>query len=202
MERLLEALQRLSAGEVAIPTTLLWDVAFWFGLFLAFLGALILVQALRARHWVADVVASLTIPFWMLLGVMAGLALAGIGGMYLIQQLGWLQRWHFSEWPRGVHYLILSLLGVVVVLALITVLVLFLVWWERKVSGHIQNRYGPTETGWYGLLQTLADGIKLLNKEDIIPAGADPILFTLAPCVILAASFGLYAALPLSESLV
>ncbi|GBC84002.1 NADH-quinone oxidoreductase subunit H [bacterium HR11] len=202
MERLLETLQRMATGEAAIPSALVWDIVFWFGLFLAFLGGLILVQAFRGRNWVADVVASLTVPLMMLLGVMAGLALVGIGGAYLLQRWGLLQRWRFAEWPRGVHYLILSLLGVVVVLVLITVLVLFLVWWERKISGHIQNRYGPTETGWYGLLQTLADGIKLLNKEDIIPAGADPILFTLAPCVIVAASFGLYAALPFSESLV
>ncbi len=202
MERLLEALRRLGTGEASIPASLVGDVVFWFGLFLVFLGALVLVQALRGRSWVADVVASLTVPLFMLLGVMAGLTLVGIGGAYGIQRWGLLQRWHFAEWPRGVHYLILSLLAVVVVLVLITVLVLFLVWWERKISGHIQNRYGPTETGWYGLLQTLADGIKLLNKEDIIPAGADPILFTLAPCVIVAASFGLYAALPFSESLV
>jgi NADH-quinone oxidoreductase subunit H len=202
MERLLEALQRLGTGEATVPSALVGEVVFWFGLFLIFLGGLILVQALRGRNWVADVVASLTVPLFMLLGVMAGLALVGLGGVYLVQRWGLLQRWHFAAWPRGIHYLLVSALAVVVVLVLITVLVLFLVWWERKISGHIQNRYGPTETGWYGLLQTLADGVKLLNKEDIIPAGADPILFTLAPCVIVAASFGLYAALPFSETLV
>ncbi|MGN6180529.1 MAG: NADH-quinone oxidoreductase subunit H, partial [Mucilaginibacter sp.] len=58
---------------------------------------------------------------------------------------------------------------------------LFAVYAERKVSAFIQDRLGPTETGKFGLLQTLADGIKLIQKELIIPGAADKILFMMAP---------------------
>ena len=109
----------------------------------------------------------------------------------------------FAAWPISIRYLIVSLILATIVILFVSVLVLFLVWWERKVAGRIQNRYGPTETGGkFGWLQTLADGMKLIVKEDIIPAGADPILFTLAPCIILGSSLALYAAVPFSEKLV
>ncbi len=60
------------------------------------------------------------------------------------------------------------------------------VWWERKVSGRIQLRFGPQETGPFGLAQTLADTVKLILKEDITPARADVRLFRVAPFVVFA----------------
>src|SRR5215212_7138592 len=70
---------------------------------------------------------------------------------------------------------IFALLGVFLTLfALISVL-------ERKILGRIQNRYGPNRVGPFGLLQPLADGIKLLIKEDIVPARADQLVHFLAP---------------------
>lgn len=74
--------------------------------------------------------------------------------------------------------------GLIIVLGFSQLNALFLVWLERKVAGHIQLRPGPMEVGPHGLLQTIADGIKLVGKEIIIPAKADPKLFLLAPVLV------------------
>ncbi len=73
---------------------------------------------------------------------------------------------------------------------------LFGVYAERKVSAFIQDRLGPTETGKFGSLQTLADMLKLIQKEFITPAAADKVLFVLAPVIIFVAVFLGFAALP------
>jgi NADH-quinone oxidoreductase subunit H len=80
---------------------------------------------------------------------------------------------------------------------------IFSVWLERKVSGRIQDRLGPTRVGGkFGWLQTLADGMKLLVKEDIIPAEADHLLFRFGPYIALAGSFTAFLALPFSVAVV
>ena len=79
---------------------------------------------------------------------------------------------------------------------------LFGVYAERKVSAFIQDRLGPTETGKFGLLQTLADVIKLLIKEPIIPAAADKVLFMIAPGLIFIAVYLGFAAIPWSGGVV
>jgi NADH-quinone oxidoreductase subunit H len=91
-----------------------------------------------------------------------------------------------------------ALLAVGVCVALISVNTMFCVWMERKVAGHIQCRYGPMYVGWHGWLQSIADGIKLLVKEDIVPRGSDHILFVLAPAIALAGILGAMAAYPFS----
>lgn len=57
----------------------------------------------------------------------------------------------------------------------------YMTWFERKVLARLQDRLGPTRTGPFGLLQPLADGVKLLSKEDIVPASADRLMFLIAP---------------------
>src|SRR3954453_8953845 len=80
---------------------------------------------------------------------------------------------------------------------------IFSVWLERKVSGRIQDRLGPTRVGGkFGWLQTLADGMKLLVKEDIIPASADQMLFRVGPYIAVAGSFLAFLALPYGNGVV
>ena len=75
---------------------------------------------------------------------------------------------------------------VAVLISILLLLPLPMTWVERKIAGHIQQRLGPMRVGWHGLLQPVADGIKLLTKEDHIPAEADRFLFKLAPILALA----------------
>ena len=94
-----------------------------------------------------------------------------------------------------------ALYGVVIVLCLLTT-VAFGVWFERKFAGRMQSRLGPTRVGPYGLLQSFADIIKLLQKEDIIPADADGSLFTLAPVLAALCALGAAAVVPFSPTVI
>jgi len=66
-----------------------------------------------------------------------------------------------------------ALIGIVAVLAFVTVNALALTWLERKVAGHMQRRIGPKEVGPYGVLQPIADAVKLLGKEILTPRDVD-----------------------------
>lgn len=93
-------------------------------------------------------------------------------------------------------------LGVGGVVFLVTQLPIFLIWFERKVAAHVQDRLGPMRVGWHGVLQSFADGIKLLFKEDIIPEGADRPLFKLAPILVIMGAFAAFAVVPWGDGLV
>ncbi|MGL5880495.1 MAG: NADH-quinone oxidoreductase subunit NuoH, partial [Xenococcaceae cyanobacterium] len=83
-----------------------------------------------------------------------------------------------------------------------TVGVLVVVWLERKISAAAQQRIGPEYAGPLGVLQPVADGLKLVFKEDIIPAKADPWLFTLGPIIVVIPVFLSYLIVPFGQNLV
>ncbi len=85
--------------------------------------------------------------------------------------------------------------------AVVPLLPLVLVLAERKVAARFQNRTGPMRVGPWGTLQTLADGIKLIFKEDYIPPQGDKLLFLLAPYIIFACSFAVFAAIPFGQGI-
>jgi NADH-quinone oxidoreductase subunit H len=73
---------------------------------------------------------------------------------------------------------------------------------ERRIAARMMSRVGPNRVGPQGLLQFLADGLKLIMKEDLSPAGCDPVLFRIAPYLVFAGMLGTFAALPFSARLV
>jgi len=98
--------------------------------------------------------------------------------------------------------LISLIAAALIVFAFLAVTALFLVWWERKVSAHIQQRFGPMRTGWHGWLQTIIDMLKLIQKEDITPATADRPVFFWAPIIALTAAFAAYVVIPFGKGLI
>ncbi len=100
----------------------------------------------------------------------------------------------------GIHWLD-AIIRVVILTLFMTFVVMFLTWLERKVAGRIQQRLGPTRTGPMGLLQPFADAGKLLTKEDLRPATADPWLFQLAPFGLFVPIFVSFLVLPYTEDL-
>ena len=94
------------------------------------------------------------------------------------------------------HPLVFATIKILIVFALLSALVAYLVYMERKVLAFMQARLGPMRVGPWGLLQPIADGLKLLLKEDIIPAGADKWVFLLAPVISVVAAFSVFVAIP------
>lgn len=103
-----------------------------------------------------------------------------------------------GSWLTIVSYAGLSL----IVFGLLSVVALFLVWWERKVSGHVQQRYGPMRNGWHGWYQTLMDGVKLLLKEDVKVVTRDKAVFFWAPIIAFVAAFVVYVVIPFGKGLI
>lgn len=98
--------------------------------------------------------------------------------------------------PQGVLLIWGALVPAVVLVSFVAVSALFFIWLERKVSARIHDRLGPTRVGKFGWLQTLADGIKLISKEDFIPPQADHLLFRMGPYLAFLGAFLPFLILP------
>ena len=98
-------------------------------------------------------------------------------------------------------FLIAAVVKILVVIFLMLTGVAYMTWLERKVIGHIQNRWGPTRVGPFGLLQPLADGIKFILKEDMVPDAVHRGLYILAPALALTMSLISIAVIPFGESI-
>jgi NADH-quinone oxidoreductase subunit H len=97
-------------------------------------------------------------------------------------------------------FLLVTIVKVAIVLWVLLTAIAYLTWLERKVIGHIQSRWGPYLVGPHGLLQPLADGVKFLFKEDIMPADADRLVYWLAPFIAMVTAFLSIAVIPFGES--
>lgn len=104
--------------------------------------------------------------------------------------------------PKELSIFIWICIPILSVLIGATLGVLVIVWLERKISAAVQQRIGPEYAGPLGVIQALADGLKLLLKEDIIPARADNLLFTLGPSLVLIPVLLSYFIVPLGENLI
>jgi NADH-quinone oxidoreductase subunit H len=104
--------------------------------------------------------------------------------------------------PAALRPFLSTVLAVVAILGVFASLFAVTTVLERKGLGRIQNRYGPNRVGPFGFLQPIADGIKSLTKEDVVPHAADKVVHLLAPVALVLAAFTLFAVLPLGRNMV
>lgn len=119
---------------------------------------------------------------------------------------------HFiAEWLRGILLgwgvvpaavdVILTVLGAGIICLLAMLWVIFLIWYERKIIGRIQDRFGPNRVGPWGIFQPFADMLKIFTKEHITPVGADVVPFNLAPILSVASVLMVWAVIPFTMTI-
>jgi NADH-quinone oxidoreductase subunit H len=113
-----------------------------------------------------------------------------------------LLHWLISFLPAFLQPFVGVVISVAVIVCLYPALFALAVLLERKGLGRMQNRYGPNRVGPYGILQPIADGVKSLTKEDIVPLSADAVVHFLAPVVLVVAVFMGFAVLPMGRNMV
>ncbi len=96
---------------------------------------------------------------------------------------------------------IIALIKVAVVLVVLLLMIAYLTWLERKLLAHFQVRLGPMRVGPHGLLQPIADGLKLLFKEDVTPSGVNKVIYTLAPILSFVPAFMVFAVIPFGDKI-
>ncbi|HAJ76557.1 MAG TPA: NADH-quinone oxidoreductase subunit H, partial [Gammaproteobacteria bacterium] len=94
-----------------------------------------------------------------------------------------------------------SLFTIVLVLAVVIVVAAMLIWVERRLLSFWQERLGPNRVGWFGLLQVVADMVKIFNKEDWVPRFSDRVTFVLAPAIIMTVVLLSFAVIPFAPNI-
>ncbi|RME20303.1 MAG: NADH-quinone oxidoreductase subunit NuoH [Deltaproteobacteria bacterium] len=107
-----------------------------------------------------------------------------------------------GPWVRDMLFAAAALAAAAVVFTVGLTIAGILVWVERRVAGRVQSRIGPNRVGPFGFLQWLADGLKLIMKEDLVPECADKPLYRIAPYVVMIGVFGAFAAVPFGQALI
>ena len=108
----------------------------------------------------------------------------------------------FLVWAIGIIDLTWMVIALLAMFSGLSFIVLSLTWLERKALGRLQLRLGPTRTGPMGLLQPLADAVKLILKEDIVPTSSDKAIFWIAPVIVVISAFMIWVTIPGAEGLV
>ena len=101
-------------------------------------------------------------------------------------------------WPSAIWIVV----GLLVLFGALSLVVLSLTWLERKTLGRLQRRLGPTRTGPMGIIQPIADGLKLILKEDIVPASSERAIFWAAPIIVVVSAFMIWVTIPASHDAV
>ena len=114
----------------------------------------------------------------------------------------WLRGLFDSFLPQWASQLVMDFLGILLLIIIGIVVVLAFTWMERKVIARVGDRYGPNRAGPLGVFQALADALKMLTKEDVMPTNADKWLFIAAPIIIIIPAVLLYAVLPFGRGMV
>jgi NADH-quinone oxidoreductase subunit H len=114
--------------------------------------------------------------------------------MTLLEQF---QLWLAGIWPGWAAYLVPAIVGIVVILAIIIVMVIVFIYFFRRVLGRFQIRLGPNRLGPEGIFQPIATAVKILLKEDIVPAKGDKVIHWLAPVIVFVPVLMIFAVVPL-----
>ena len=116
--------------------------------------------------------------------------------MTLLEQF---QLWLVRVWPGWAAYIVPGIVGIVIVLGFLLVMVLVFIWYERRLLGRFQVRLGPNRLGPEGIFQPIATAVKILLKEDIIPAKSDKVIHWLAPVIVFVPVLMIFAVVPFGQ---
>ena len=116
--------------------------------------------------------------------------------MTLLEQF---QLWLVNIWPGWAAYIVPGIVGIVIVLGFLLVMVLVFIWYERRLLGRFQVRLGPNRLGPEGIFQPIATAVKILLKEDIIPAKSDKVIHWLAPVIVFVPVLMIFAVVPFGQ---